>query len=116
LQIDVCIALGDPKRIFPCCQKSGKTSNLNTHKIGAKICHNSLLEKHLCALNQLFGVYFKNEIVKKNSFTSIDQTGVSQLVKIACEKGNATRPGKKLGICGEHGNDPDSVKFSHRIT
>jgi pyruvate,orthophosphate dikinase len=37
------------------------------------------------------------------------------LVKIAAEKGNATRPGIKLGICGEHGGDPDSVKFCHRV-
>jgi pyruvate,orthophosphate dikinase len=53
--------------------------------------------------------------VKKNPFASIDQTGVGQLVKIAAEKGNATRPGIKLGICGEHGGDPDSVKFCHRV-
>ena len=55
------------------------------------------------------------EIVKKNPFASIDQTGVGQLMKTAVEKGNATRPGIKLGICGEHGGDPDSVKFCHRI-
>ncbi|MEY4327048.1 MAG: hypothetical protein RIS24_3219, partial [Verrucomicrobiota bacterium] len=61
------------------------------------------------------GAYTENEIVKKNPFASIDQTGVGQLVKIAAEKGNATRPGIKLGICGEHGGDPDSVKFCHRV-
>jgi pyruvate, orthophosphate dikinase len=59
--------------------------------------------------------YTELEIVKKNPFASIDQTGVGQLMKIAVEKGNATRPGIKLGICGEHGGDPDSVKFCHRI-
>ena len=59
--------------------------------------------------------YTEAEIVKKNPFASIDQTGVGQLMKIAVEKGNATRPGIKLGICGEHGGDPDSVKFCHRI-
>jgi len=59
--------------------------------------------------------YTEAEIVKKNPFASIDQTGVGQLMKIAAEKGNATRPGIKLGICGEHGGDPDSVKFCHRI-
>ena len=53
------------------------------------------------------GTYTENEIVKKNPFASIDQGGVGQLVKIAVEKGNATRPGIKLGICGEHGGDPD---------
>jgi pyruvate, orthophosphate dikinase len=59
--------------------------------------------------------YTELEIVKKNPFASIDQTGVGQLMKMAAEKGNATRPGIKLGICGEHGGDPDSVKFCHRI-
>ena len=59
--------------------------------------------------------YTEHEIVKKNPFTSIDQTGVGQLMKIAVEKGNSTRPGIKLGICGEHGGDPESVKFCHRI-
>ena len=61
------------------------------------------------------GTYVENEIVKKNPFASIDQSGVGQLVKIACEKGNQTRPGIKLGICGEHGGDPDSVKFCHKV-
>jgi len=59
--------------------------------------------------------YTELEIVKKNPFASIDQVGVGQLMKIAAEKGNATRPGIKLGICGEHGGDPDSVKFCHKI-
>src|SRR6476620_6954266 len=59
--------------------------------------------------------YAELEIVKKNPFASIDQTGVGQLMKIAVEKGQTTRPGIKLGICGEHGGDPDSVKFCHRI-
>ncbi|WP_404425901.1 pyruvate, phosphate dikinase [Nibricoccus sp. IMCC34717] len=61
------------------------------------------------------GAYTENEIVKKNPFASIDQTGVGQLIKIAVEKGNKTRPGIKLGICGEHGGDPDSVKFCHKV-
>jgi pyruvate,orthophosphate dikinase len=59
--------------------------------------------------------YTELEIVKKNPFASIDQVGVGQLMKIAVEKGSATRPGIKLGICGEHGGDPESVKFCHRI-
>jgi len=60
------------------------------------------------------GPYTEAEIVKKNPFASIDQTGVGQLVKIAVEKGRSTRPEIKLGICGEHGGDPDSVKFCHK--
>jgi pyruvate,orthophosphate dikinase len=59
--------------------------------------------------------YAELEICKKNPFATIDQAGVGQLMKMAAEKGNATRPGIKLGICGEHGGDPESVKFCHRI-
>ena len=59
--------------------------------------------------------YAEHEIVKKNPFATIDQAGVGLLMKMAVEKGNKTRPGIKLGICGEHGGDPDSVKFCHRI-
>src|SRR5476649_442022 len=61
------------------------------------------------------GAYQEAEIMKKNPFASIDQTGVGQLMEIAIAKGRKTRPGIKLGICGEHGGDPDSVKFCHRI-
>ena len=59
--------------------------------------------------------YAEAEIVKKNPFATIDQTGVGQLMEIAVAKGRQTRPDIKLGICGEHGGDPDSVKFCHRI-
>jgi pyruvate,orthophosphate dikinase len=59
--------------------------------------------------------YGELEIVKKNPFATIDQTGVGQLMAIASAKGRQTRPGIKLGICGEHGGDPESVKFCHRL-
>ncbi len=59
--------------------------------------------------------YQELEIIKKNPFASIDQTGVGQLMQIAVEKGRKSRPDIKLGICGEHGGDPDSVKFCHRL-
>ena len=61
------------------------------------------------------GAYQEEEIMKKNPFASIDQTGVGQLMRIAIEKGRSTRPNIKLGICGEHGGDPDSVKFCHKL-
>jgi len=61
------------------------------------------------------GPYQEAEIIKKNPFASIDQAGVGQLMKIAVEKGRSTRPDIKLGICGEHGGDPESVKFCHRL-
>jgi pyruvate,orthophosphate dikinase len=59
--------------------------------------------------------YTENEIFKKNPFATLDQTGVGQLIKIAIAKGRKTKPDIKLGICGEHGGDPDSVKFCHRV-
>jgi len=61
------------------------------------------------------GAYQESEIMKKNPFASIDQTGVGQLMSIAIQKGRQTRPDLKLGICGEHGGDPDSVKFCHKL-
>ena len=59
--------------------------------------------------------YAELEITRTNPFAAIDQAGTGQLMKIAVEKGNKTRPGIKLGICGEHGGDPSSVKFCHKI-
>jgi pyruvate,orthophosphate dikinase len=60
------------------------------------------------------GPYQELEIVKQNPFATIDQGGVGQLIQVAVEKGKRTRPDIKLGICGEHGGDPESVKFCHR--
>ena len=59
--------------------------------------------------------YQELDIVKQNPFASIDQTGVGKLMQMACELGRKTRPDIKLGICGEHGGEPASVKFCHRI-
>jgi len=55
------------------------------------------------------------EILPKDPFVSLDQDGVGQLIKMAVEKGKATRPDLKVGICGEHGGDPSSVEFCHRV-
>jgi len=59
--------------------------------------------------------YQELEIVKNNPFATIDQTGVGKLMELACDLGRKSRPDIKLGICGEHGGDPESVKFCHRI-
>src|SRR5437667_11656836 len=59
--------------------------------------------------------YQELEIIKKNPFASIDQGGVGKLMQMACELAAKTRPDIKLGICGEHGGDPDSVKFCHKL-
>ena len=54
-------------------------------------------------------------MVSANPFASVDQTGVGQLMEIAVKKGKSARRGIKLGICGEHGGDPSSVEFCHKI-
>jgi pyruvate,orthophosphate dikinase len=59
--------------------------------------------------------YTEHEIFPKNPFASLDTTGVGQLMEIAVAKGRQSRPDIKLGICGEHGGDPDSVNFCHRL-
>jgi pyruvate,orthophosphate dikinase len=59
--------------------------------------------------------YAELEIVKKNPFATIDQSGVGQLVEIAVKKGRASRPNIKLGICGEHGGDPASIHFFEKV-
>ncbi len=59
--------------------------------------------------------YYKTKIYESDPFARLDQDGVGQLVKMASEKGRATRPNIKLGICGEHGGDPSTVEFCHKI-
>ncbi len=58
--------------------------------------------------------YYKNKIYESDPFAKLDQNGVGLLIKMATQKGRATRPDIKLGICGEHGGDPSSIEFCHR--
>lgn len=58
--------------------------------------------------------YVENKIFKIDPFISIDQDGVGELIKLACSRGLETNKNIKLGICGEHGGDPDSIDFCHR--
>ena len=59
--------------------------------------------------------YYEKGIYEQGLFAKLDQEGVGELMRIACEKGKATRPDIKLGICGEHGGDPSSVEFCHNL-
>jgi len=59
--------------------------------------------------------YVENGLLPDDPFVTLDQEGVGQLVRIGCERGRATRPNLKVGICGEHGGDPESVIFCHKI-
>ncbi|MDR3118982.1 MAG: pyruvate, phosphate dikinase [Mediterranea sp.] len=60
-------------------------------------------------------VYLEKKILKVDPFQVLDQNGVGQLIRMATEKGRAIRPDLKCGICGEHGGEPSSVKFCHKV-
>jgi pyruvate, orthophosphate dikinase len=62
-----------------------------------------------------FLIYQKLEIVKHNPFATINQQAVEKLMEIAFDRAHKARPDIELGICGEHGGDPESAKFCHRI-
>jgi len=64
---------------------------------------------------KFLGAYIEKGILKKDPFESLDTEGVGQLVRMACEKGRKVKPALKLGICGEHGGDPPSIAFCHRV-
>lgn len=64
---------------------------------------------------KFLGKYVEMKIYKADPFNSLDQDGVGILVRMACELGRKTRPKLKLGICGEHGGDPASIDFCHRV-
>ena len=64
---------------------------------------------------KFLGSYYENKIYEQDPFAKLDQHGVGKLVKMAVEAGKQTRPDIKLGICGEHGGDPQSVEFCHNI-
>ena len=66
-------------------------------------------------INNFLPAYMQYGIFKHDPFATLDQAGVGQLVKMATAKGRNTRPNLKVGICGEHGGDPESVKFCHKI-
>ena len=66
-------------------------------------------------IGKFLGLYEERKLVPANPFVTIDQPGVGRLIQIACQEGRHTRPGLKLGICGEHGGDPDSVRYCHSL-
>jgi pyruvate,orthophosphate dikinase len=59
--------------------------------------------------------YLSRGLIDRDPFVSIDRNGVGELVEIAVERGRQARPKIKLGICGEHGGDPDSINFCHQV-
>ena len=65
------------------------------------------------AETRFLATYLEDGVIERNPFQTIDIDGVGELVAIGCERGRAARPDLKLGICGEHGGDPESVAFFH---
>jgi pyruvate,orthophosphate dikinase len=66
-------------------------------------------------IGKFLGLYEERKLVPANPFVTIDQPGVGRLMRIASQEGRQARPTLKLGICGEHGGDPDSVRFCHTL-
>ena len=66
-------------------------------------------------VNTFLPIYLDKKIIKVDPFQQLDQTGVGQLVQMGADKGRSAKPTIKLGICGEHGGDPSSVAFCHRV-
>ena len=64
---------------------------------------------------KFLGAYYDKKIFESDPFARLDQVGVGKLVKMAADLGRQTRPNIKLGICGEHGGDPSSIEFCHRV-
>nr|MDY5755815.1 pyruvate, phosphate dikinase [Eubacteriales bacterium] len=64
---------------------------------------------------KFLGDYYEKKIFESDPFARLDQVGVGKLVKMAADLGRQTRPNIKLGICGEHGGDPSSIEFCHRV-
>ncbi|MFZ5981025.1 MAG: putative PEP-binding protein, partial [Candidatus Zixiibacteriota bacterium] len=64
---------------------------------------------------KFLGPYVQKGILPKDPFVSIDQEGVGQLVQMGKDKGRSVRENLKVGVCGEHGGDPDSIRFFHKV-
>jgi pyruvate,orthophosphate dikinase len=63
---------------------------------------------------RMMAIYLEKGLLRRNPFETIDQTGVGELVEIGCERGRQTNPEIKLGVCGEHGGDPESIALFYR--
>lgn len=66
-------------------------------------------------INSFLPDYLEKEVLPVDPFQRIDVEGVGRLVELSCKEGRATKPGLKLGVCGEHGGDPSSVRFFHKV-
>ena len=74
-----------------------------------------VMEEKGMEIPYLLDDYYKKKIFESDPFARVDQNGVGKLVKMAVELGKQTRPNIKLGVCGEHGGDPSSIEFFHKV-
>jgi pyruvate,orthophosphate dikinase len=65
-------------------------------------------------VSKFLPIYLEKGILKSDPFQTVDQYGVGELVKITVERGKATNPDLPIGVCGEHGGDPESIRFFHK--
>jgi pyruvate,orthophosphate dikinase len=64
--------------------------------------------------SRMMPAYLEQGLLKRNPFETIDQTGVGELVKLGAQRGRKVKPELKLGVCGEHGGDPESIELFYR--
>ena len=64
---------------------------------------------------RIMAPYLAQGLIPRNPFDTVDVAAVGELVRLAAERGRAARPGLKLGVCGEHGGDPESITFFHDV-
>jgi pyruvate, orthophosphate dikinase len=64
---------------------------------------------------RMMPAYLEQNLLRRNPFETIDQGGVGELVEMAVERGRGAKPKLKLGVCGEHGGDPESIELFHRV-
>ena len=65
--------------------------------------------------SRMMPAYLEQGLLKRNPFDTIDQSGVGDLVRLGAERGRSTKPDLKLGVCGEHGGDPESIDLFYRL-
>ena len=93
-------------------QTSASLTSLNCSRIGNSVSDTGFSRDDA---GKFLGDYVRMGIYDKDPFASIDEEGVGELVRLAVERGRGARPGIKLGVCGEHGGDPSSIRFFHNV-
>ena len=80
-----------------------------------QLCAMTYQQRAAFIMGKFLDDYYKKKIFESDPFARVDQEGVGRLMQIAADLGRKTRPNLKMGICGEHGGDPSSIEFCHKI-